>query len=85
MAELYKQVIFDALGNDRKNFEEKRRKLIADISGQNNSLTNIRALLLSNDIDIEDYKIMKSKCEDKIDRLEAQLKELKTWLVLKVI
>jgi site-specific DNA recombinase len=77
MAELYKQVIFDALGDDKKKFEENRKKLVADISEQNNSITKIRALLLSDDIDIEDYKIMKSKCEDKIVRLEAQLKELK--------
>src|SRR5690606_5239105 len=48
------------------------------ISEQNNVLTKVRALLLSDDIDIEDYKIMKSKCEDKIVRLEAQLNELKS-------
>jgi len=40
-------------------------------------LTKIRTLLLSDDIDVADYKIMKSKCEEKIIRLEAQLKELK--------
>ena len=77
MAELYKHVIYDAIGDDKKNFEENRKQLIADISEQNNLLTKIRALLLSDDIDIEDYKIMKSKCEEKIVRFEAQLKELK--------
>lgn len=77
MAELYKQVIYDAIGDDKKNFEENRKQLVADISAQNNLLTKIRALLLSDDIDIQDYKIMKSKCEEKIVRLEAQLKELK--------
>lgn len=78
MAELYKQVIYDAIGNDQKNFEENRKTLVTEVSEQNNTLTKIRALLLSDDIDIDDYKIMKSKCEEKIVRLEAELKELKS-------
>lgn len=78
MAELYKQVINDAIGNVQKNFEENRKTLVAEISEQNNTITKIRALLLSDDIDVDDYKIMKSKCEEKIVRLEAELKELKS-------
>lgn len=77
MAELYKQVVCDTFGDNKKNFDENRKQLVAEISDQNNMLTKIRALLLSDDIDVADYKIMKSKCEEKIVRLEAQLKELK--------
>jgi len=77
MAELYKQVVCDTFGDNKKNFDETRKQLVAEISDQNNMLTKIRTLLLSDDIDVADYKIMKSKCEEKIIRLEAQLKELK--------
>lgn len=77
MSELYKQVVCDTFSDNKKNFDENRKQLVAEISDQNNMLTKIRALLLSDDIDVADYKIMKSKCEEKIVRLEAQLKELK--------
>jgi hypothetical protein len=53
------------------------KRLIGEISDQNNTLTKLRTLLLSEDIDLQDYKIMKSQCEEKIVRLEAELKEIK--------
>lgn len=85
MTELYKQVINDAIANDQKDFEQNRKASVAEISEQNNTITKIRALLLSDDIDIDEYKIMKSKCEEEIVRLEAKLKELKSKAALKMI
>lgn len=77
MAELFKEIICDVTVDDQQNFEAERKRLVIEISEQNNSLTKLRAMLLSDDIDLQDYKIMKSQCEDKILRLEAELKELK--------
>ena len=34
-------------------------------------------MLLSDDIDTQDYKIMNSQCEEKIVKLQAELKDLK--------
>ncbi|WP_394340912.1 recombinase family protein [Pedobacter cryoconitis] len=77
MAELYKKVICDVTVDDKENFETNRKRLVEEISDQNNIITKIRAMLLSDDLIIDDYKIMKSKCEEKITRLEAELKDIK--------
>ena len=50
---------------------------MGEISDQHNILTKLRSMLLSDDIDTQDYKIMKSQCEAKIVKLEAKLKDLK--------
>jgi site-specific DNA recombinase len=77
MAELFKEIVCDVTVDDAKHFEEQKTYLVTEISAQNNVLTKIRALLLSDDIDAADYKIMKGQSEEKIVRLEAELKELK--------
>jgi DNA invertase Pin-like site-specific DNA recombinase/YHS domain-containing protein len=65
MAELFKEIICDVTMGDMQNFEMERKRLIIEISDQNNNLTKLRTLLLSEDIDLQDYKIMKSQCEEK--------------------
>lgn len=60
MAELYKEVIMDATFDDKQNFDQERKRIIYEISDQNNILTKMRAMLLSEDVDLQDYKIMKS-------------------------
>ncbi len=77
MAELYKEVILDVTKGNGQNFEVERKKLITEISDQQNLITKIRAMLLSDEIDPQDFKIMKTQCEEKIVRLEASLKDLK--------
>ena len=42
MAELYKQVVCDTFGDNKKNFDENRKQLVTEISDQNNMLTKIR-------------------------------------------
>jgi len=77
MAELFKEIICDVTIGDMQNFEMERKRLITAISDQNNTLTELRTMLLSEDIDLQDYKIMESQCKEKIVRLEAELKEVK--------
>lgn len=77
MAELYKEVIMDATFDDNQNFDQERKRIISEISDQNNMLTKMRAMLLSEDIDLQDYKIMGSNCHKNIVAREADLKELK--------
>ena len=75
-AEVFRQIILDVSG--KSTYEADRNKIIANISEQQNQLTRLRALLLKEDIDIADYKIMKRGCEEKLLRLEAELKRIKT-------
>ena len=77
MIELFKEVVRDATLDTNQNFELDRKRLVTEITEQNNLLTKIRTMLLEDDIDLQDYKIMKSKCEERIVRLEAELKQIK--------
>ncbi|MDB5117049.1 MAG: recombinase family protein [Mucilaginibacter sp.] len=83
MAELFKEIICDVNVDDRQGFEIERKELVGEISGQNNMLTKLRTMLLSDDIDVSDYKAMKQQCEEKVIRLEADLKELKEDYAIK--
>lgn len=58
----------DATSNDTLNFEQERKRLVSEVSEQNNMLTKLRAMLLLDDIDLQDYKIMKTKCDEKITK-----------------
>ena len=42
--------ICDITMDDKENFEVSRKKLISEISDQNNIITKIRAMLLSDDL-----------------------------------
>jgi hypothetical protein len=56
MAELYKKVICDVTVDDRENFETNRKRLVGEISDQNNIITKIRAMLLSDELIIDIIK-----------------------------
>jgi site-specific DNA recombinase len=77
MVELYRDVFCDVLMIDSVDFDLKRKELVSEISEQNNKLTKLRAMLLSDDIDSQDYKLMKAECDERIIRLEAELNKLK--------
>ncbi|WP_410478697.1 recombinase family protein [Pedobacter aquatilis] len=77
MNDLYRQVVCDILIDDIENFDIKRKELVTEISDQNNKITKLRAMLLYEEIDSQDYKVMKSECDSKVIRLEAELNKLK--------
>lgn len=77
MAELFKEIVCDVTADDVQQFDEQKTYLVSEISAQNNVITKIRAMLLSDDITPADFKIMKVQCEEKIVKLEAELKDLK--------
>lgn len=83
MVELFKEIVCDISQDDPKHFEEKKNLLVTEISEQNNVITKIRAMLLSDDLTTAYYKIMKTQCEEKIVRLEAELKTLKEYQAVK--
>ena len=83
IAELFKEIICDVAVDDQQSFEAERKRMVGEISEQHNMMTKLRAMLLSDDIDLPDYKAMKLQCEEKIVRLEAELKEFKAKSIVK--
>ena len=53
-----------------------RKKYINEITTLNNKITMARELLLCRAIDADDYKVIKSEAEMKINILEAKISEL---------
>jgi site-specific DNA recombinase len=76
MADLYTSIVVDTFQNGTQHYLEDKKRIISQITEQNNRLTKSRELLLSETIDALDYKEIKKSCEDKILRLEADLKDL---------
>jgi site-specific DNA recombinase len=76
LAELYREVICDEYDNSKVFYQTERKSLINLVTEQNNRITKLRELLLSEAIDVNDYKLMKSECEEKISRVEAKLMDL---------
>nr|MDQ3395614.1 recombinase family protein [Bacteroidota bacterium] len=78
MAELFKEVVSDIFKEETQYYQNERKKYISQITEQNNRLTKSRELLLTDAIDASDYKLIKSECEEKIAKLEAELKDFVT-------
>lgn len=74
-AELFKLVILDEFSNDSDYNKEYRAQLVKQLTEANNKLSRARELLLFGDLETNDYKSIKTECEENIVRLEAQLQE----------
>lgn len=78
MAELYSEVVMDNYKLITKQSADTRKQTITEITTQHNRVTKARELLLSGDLDADDYKTVKNDCDAKITRLEALLEDLET-------
>lgn len=76
MAELFEMVICDAYNDDSKYLQSQRKLIAEGITAQNNRSTKARELLLMDTLTSDEYKLIKSECDEAIIRYEAQLKEL---------
>ncbi|WP_083505346.1 recombinase family protein [Pedobacter ginsenosidimutans] len=83
-AELYRKIIADLGEDDKRGFDVERKRLISEIAIQNNMLTKVRGMFLAEDIDQLEYKIMKGECDERILKLEAELKEFKHSVAVKL-
>lgn len=70
--DLSREIITLTYKNQNKDKQVSSRLLLEEINKLNNRLSKAREL-----IDAGDYKVIKAECEAKINRLEAQLAELK--------
>lgn len=84
MGTIYSRVVHDEFHNMARHVLEKRRQLVSTITEQHNRLSKARAHALLDDFDPDDYRILKKDCEDKIFRLEADLRELSKQPEIKV-
>ncbi|HEY0056318.1 MAG TPA: recombinase family protein [Pedobacter sp.] len=75
IAELYKEIITDVYKDETKFYQNERKKYISELTEQSNKITKARELLLTDAIDSNDFKIIKTECESKIEKIEAKLKD----------
>jgi site-specific DNA recombinase len=76
MAELYLDIVLDIFQSGALHYQENKKRVIAQITDQNNRVTRSRELLLLDAIDAMEYKALKKTCEEKIVRFEAELKSI---------
>lgn len=74
--ELFVQTVTDSYNNQTKGLRDDRKELITEINQQTKRMENARELMLNNDIDSSDFRLIKDQCNEKINRLEAQLNHL---------
>lgn len=74
---MYRSVILDVYNGGKDNGQNDKKTLIREINEQNMRLSKARELLLNDAIDANDYKIIKTECERKVNLFEAKLSSCK--------
>ncbi len=75
-SELFVETIADSYQNQTRALVDERKDFITQINQLTGKIDNARQLLLNNDIEAADYRLIKEQCNEKITRLEARLSEL---------
>ena len=70
---LYQEVIISTFKSKTRLQRNEARQVTAQLEETNKRLSKARELLLAGDIEADDYRIIKSESEEKINRLEAKL------------
>ena len=73
--DLYKIILNDLYNRKSKQVENGSKQIAEQIEKVNQRLSKARELLLSDGLDPKEYKEIKSDCENKVNRLEAELTE----------
>ena len=76
MEELYTVVIDFHYQQKVGGIQTFRKQLLADLTEANNHLVKARELLVTGEIEPGDYRLIKSDCEEKINRLEAKIADV---------
>lgn len=76
VAELYREIVIDEISYHGNSSVARRKDLMVKITQQNERVSKLRELLLSEKIDGSDYKEMKTQCDENIRRLESDLLEI---------
>ena len=76
VAELFKLVVLDYYQSANRVELDERKMIALKIEEQEKILSNARKRFMTEDIDVEDFKAIKTECSDQLRRLDAQLSEL---------
>ena len=76
MSEVYKVVLQDQFNSKTKGQREDIKQVSLALEKSNNELKTARTLLLSNEIEVNEYRLIKIEYERKITGLESKLFEL---------
>lgn len=71
--DLYKTIVHDIYKKRSSKKENISKRVTEEIDRLNGRVSKARELLLNDAIDGKEYKEIKSECENKIVRLEAEL------------
>jgi site-specific DNA recombinase len=82
--ELFRLVISLVYKNRTRNETNAKTDILNDLMKQNEKMAKARRLLLDEDIDAADYKLLKVDCEAQIARLEAKLQEISEQKIMRV-
>src|SRR5688572_29803327 len=76
MIDVYKVVLYDEFKAKTKAKREDVKQVRVDLEKANNELLNARKLILAGDIELSEYRLIKTDYEKKITGLESRLMEL---------
>jgi site-specific DNA recombinase len=82
--ELFRMVICSVYKSRTKSEFSAKAQVLNDLTKQNEKLSKARRLLLDEEIDSADYKIIKAECEAVIARLEAKLQDISEQKIMRV-
>jgi site-specific DNA recombinase len=82
--ELFRLVISSVYKNRTRKDSNAKTDILNELMKQNEKLAKARRLLLDEDIDAADYKLLKVDCEAQIVRLEAKLQETSEQKIMRV-
>lgn len=73
---LYKLILQDVIEQNDQHRKQQLQQIRKDLNLQQSRLSKARDLLLTDALQPDDYKVIKSECERSISRMEAQVAEL---------
>lgn len=76
-AELFKMVVLQEYRTNNVLASDQRKELSLKIEEQETILANARKKFMKDEIDLEDFRIIKLECNEELRKLEAQLSDLK--------
>ena len=74
-------VILDEYNNSSQHERDLRKEYVDQVTTLNNKITKARELLLNEDIEPVDFKMIKSEAEHKINILECKIADLKSGFI----
>ena len=75
-SELYKAIVMDVFRSENRTGLDERKALAGKIEEQEKMLSNARKRYMTDEIDAEDFKAVKTGCNEELRKLEAKLADL---------